>query len=224
MNPLIVANWKMNKTLAEAVSYVQAIGESLEQLKKVDVVLCPSFISLPVLDGLLRDSGIALGAQNVAATKSGAHTGEISAEMLAPHAQYVIIGHSERRREASETLEMVNEKIKRTVEAGLQPIVCISNEEELQALTKIDATAIQWIVAFEPLEAIGSGKPSDPEEVTTMVKKIKKILKGSRVLYGGSVDLENIQVYLKVSDGSLVGGASLDPRNFLDLCTIASGV
>ena len=223
MNPLIVANWKMNKTLAEAVAYVQAVGEGLEQLKKVDVVICPSYVSLPVLDGLLRDSGVALGAQNVASTKNGAHTGEVSAEMLAPHVQYVIIGHSERRREHGESLEIINQKIKLAAEAGLQPIVCISNEDELQALTEVGVKVAHWIVAFEPLEAIGSGKPSDPEMVTSMVKKIKKQLKGCRVLYGGSVDLENIKTYLAVSDGSLVGGASLDPRNFLDLCTIASG-
>src|SRR5690606_19504190 len=147
MNPLIVGNWKSNKTLAESVAYIQAVGESLERLKKVDVVLCPSFISLPVLDGLLRDSGVALGAQNVAATKNGAHTGEVSAEMLAPHVEYVIIGHSERRREAGETLEQVNDKIKRAVEVGLQPVVCVSNEQELAALQQVKIKAMQWIIA-----------------------------------------------------------------------------
>lgn len=212
----------MNKTLAEAVEYVQAIGEGLERLKKVDVVLCPSFISLPVLDGLLRDSGIALGAQNVSSLKNGAHTGEISAEMLAPHVEYVIIGHSERRREAGETPDVINAKIKRAVEVGIQPIVCISNEEELAALSPVAKTVKNWVTAFEPIEAIGSGQPADPDQVSAMVKKIRRAV-GGRVIYGGSVDLENIRTYLKVSDGALPGGASLDPRNFLDLCTIVSG-
>ena len=222
MNPLIVANWKTNKTLAEAVTYVQAAGESLDQLKGIEIVICPPLIALPVLEGLLRDSSISLGAQDVSVWKNGSHTGEVSAEQIAPHAKYTIIGHSERRQGMGETDEQVNRKVRRAVEAGLQPIVCVSNMQELESLESVKNKVSQWIIAYEPLEAIGSGQPSKPKDVEVMVKAIKKKFKKSRVLYGGSVDLENVKTYLKVSDGSLVGGASLDPRNFLDLCATAA--
>ena len=121
-----------------------------------------------------------------------------------------------------ETDEQVNRKVRRAVEAGLQPIVCVSNMQELESLESVKNKVSQWIIAYEPLEAIGSGQPSKPKDVEVMVKAIKKKFKKSRVLYGGSVDLENVKTYLKVSDGSLVGGASLDPRNFLDLCATAA--
>jgi triosephosphate isomerase (TIM) len=221
MKPLIVANWKMNKTLAESVTYVQTVGESLDKLSNVQVVLCPSYVSLPVMDGLLRGSKVRLGAQDVSAKKNGAHTGEVSASMLTPHCQYAIVGHSERRKGMGETPEMVNDKIKRSVEAGLQPVVCVSNEAELEALAPLVEKVEHWIIAFEPIEAIGTGQPSDPKAVQKMVRRIKHAM-GGKVLYGGSVDLENIRAYLAVSDGALVGGASLDARNFMDLCLVAA--
>src|SRR5690606_3257904 len=187
-----------------------------------DIVICPPYLSMVVLDGLLRDSHVELGAQNVSHFKNGAHTGEISAEMLKQHCSYVIIGHSERRRQFGETNEMVNEKVLRAIEAELQPIVCISNEEELAALAGIKAKQKNWIVAFEPIEAIGTGEPSDPETVAQMVKKIRKQLGSVVVLYGGSVDETNIKKYLQVSDGALIGGASLDPNSFLEICRVVN--
>lgn len=208
----------MHKTLMESVQYIELVGESLNQLEHVEVVLCPPFTSLAVIEGLLRGTRVRLGAQNVAAWKEGAYTGEVSAMMIAPHCQFAIIGHSERRK-MGETPELVNSKVKRAVDAGLRPIVCISDELELQALATIKDRNAAWIVAFEPLGAIGSGKAEDPESVGQMVKLVKKYMgSGTRVIYGGSVTAENIRQYIPLCDGALPGGASLDPHGFLALC------
>ena len=223
---IAAANWKMNLTLQQGNELLdEIINKNISLSEDQQTVFGVPFPYLLSAKNKTKDSkNFFIAAQNCYIKESGAFTGEVSATMLSScETDYVIIGHSERRREHGESLEIINQKIKLAAEAGLQPIVCISNEDELQALTEVGVKAAHWIVAFEPLEAIGSGKPSDPEMVASMVKKIKKQLKGCRVLYGGSVDLENIKTYLAVSDGSLVGGASLDPRNFLDLCTIASG-
>lgn len=208
----------MHKTLMESVQYVELVGEALNQLDHVEVVLCPSFTSLTVLEGLLRGTRVRLGAQNVAAWKEGAYTGEVSAAMIAPHCQFVIIGHSERRK-MGETMEMVNSKIRRALETGLQPIVCVSNKEEVESLLELKDKVAAWTIAFEPLGAIGSGKPEDPAEVKEMVALIKKhIGSTTRVIYGGSVTAEDIHHYVPMCDGALVGGASLDGPGFLALC------
>lgn len=224
MKPLIVANWKMHKTLAESVSYVQQAGETLHHMEGVEVVLCPPYVSLALMEGLLQGTRVVLGAQNVAPWKDGAYTGEVSATMLAGHVGYAIVGHSERRRYFGETVEQVNDKIERLVAVEILPIVCVSNEEELKALSELKDKVAQWVVAFEPLEAIGSGKPEDPESVTLFVEKVRKVLgRQTRVLYGGSVDEKNITRYTAVSDGALVGGASLDPKQFVALCEAVAG-
>jgi triosephosphate isomerase len=166
----------------------------------------------------LRGTRVRLGAQNVSAWKEGAYTGEVSAEMLAPHCQFVIIGHSERRK-MGESLETVNSKVRRAVEVGLRPVVCVSNEEEIQSLSTIKDKNNAWIVAFEPLGSIGSGKPEDPAVVKEMIRLIKRYLGAStRVIYGGSVTAENVRHYVPLCDGALPGGASLDPEGFLALC------
>lgn len=213
----------MNKSVKEAVEYAQSIGEQLEAMGNIEVVICPHFLALPVLNGLFQDSKVNMGAQDVAAWKNGAKTGEVSAEMLAPYCQYVIVGHSERRKYCNESLEMINSKVKRAVQAGIKPVVCISNEEELEALTELSVDNDKWVIAYEPLEAIGSGEPSDPADVELMVKKIKKKLGKVQVIYGGSVSADNIKKYLKVADGALPGGASLVAQDFLSLCGVANG-
>jgi triosephosphate isomerase len=221
MNKLIVANWKMHKTLAESVAYTQAIADALHKLMNVQVILCPPYPSLALMEGLLQDTRVGLGAQNVAVWTDGTYTGEVSASMLASLCGYVIVGHSERRKLLGETVEIINNKLRRVAEAQLQPIVCVSNEEELTALAEVKDLFTTWIVAFEPIEAIGTGQPSDPKSVEQMTKTIRKMLgKKTIVLYGGSVAEDNIKTYLKVSDGALVGGASLDPQQFLRLCEV----
>ncbi len=209
----------MNKTLAEAVSFIQVVAEPISDLKHVEAVICPPFPWVSVLDGLLRNSQLQLGAQDISVAKEGAYTGQVSATMLAPHCQYVIIGHSERRKLCQETPEQVNEKIKRALEHKLQPIVCVSDMAEVEALLPLQPKVNHWIIAFEPLTAIGSGQPSDPSTVKDMVSQIKKTLgKSAQVLYGGSLNPDNIGQYTALCQGALVGGASLDPQSFIQLC------
>ena len=223
MKKIIIGNWKMNKTLAEAVAYVQEVGELLNQLSNIDVVLCPPFLSLAVMEGLLRGTRVKLGAQTVSDHKNGAFTGDVSASMLAGHCEYVIVGHSERRRGHQETMEQINDQVVRCVEQKLQPVVCISNEDELASLKQIKDKLATWIVAYEPLSAIGTGNPADPESVIAWVKRIKSALgKSTVVIYGGSVDASNVRDYLAISDGVLPGKASLDPQGFLALCQAAN--
>lgn len=216
---LIVGNWKMNKSLSQAVSFITAVAEPVAQYKKIEPIVCPPYPWLAVIDGLLRDSSLQLGAQDVSAFKNGAYTGQVSAEMLAPHCQYVIIGHSERRRLCQETPDQINDKIKRALEVKLQPIVCISNLSEVEALAPILPLTKHWVIAYEPLAAIGSGQATDPAQVKDMVHHIHRLVgKNTTVLYGGSVTPDNIAQYTTICQGALVGGASLDPQSFLQLC------
>lgn len=220
---LIVGNWKMNKSLAEAVSFVQVVAEPISDLKKIEAVICPPFPWLPILDGLLRNSSLQLGAQDVSAWKDGAYTGQVSAAMLQPHCQYVIIGHSERRRLCGETNDIVNDKVKQAISSKLQPVVCVSDMSEVEALLPLGSKVKSWVIAFEPLSAIGSGQPSDPDEVKKMVSQIKKKLgKSTKVIYGGSINPDNIATYTAICDGALPGGASLDPQSFIQLCQNAA--
>ena len=219
IKPLVVGNWKMHKTLAETLSYIQMAGESLHQLQHVEVVLCVPFTSLSIAEGLLRETRVGLGIQNVAAWKEGSYTGEIAASMVAGHCQYVLLGHSERRRWLGETSQMIKDKVECALAVGLKPIVCVSSEEEIAALAPVKDTVPPIIIAFEPLEAIGSGKPSDPDEVRRFNKLIWQYLgSDTRVIYGGSVDETNVSQFIKVCDGVLPGKASLDPGQFLALC------
>lgn len=219
----LIGNWKMNKSLAEAVSFVQAAAEPVSAIRNVEATICPPLPWIPVLDGLLRNSRLHLGAQDVSAWKSGAYTGQVSATMLANHCQYVIIGHSERRHYCAETNDQVNDKVLQAIEAKLIPVVCVSNLQEIQALAKIKTKAKHWLIAYEPLEAIGSGQATDPAQVKSMVATIRQHLgRSTLVLYGGSVTADNIASYAKVCDGALVGGASLDPQSFISLCQALS--
>lgn len=220
---LIVGNWKMNKNLAEAVSFIQVVAEPISDLKQVEAVVCPPYLWIPVLDGLLRNSKLQLGSQDISAWKNGAYTGQISGAMLAPHCQYAIIGHSERRRLLGETPQQVNGKIKQALEHKIQPIICVSDLSEVDAIAELDLKTAAWIIAYEPLSAIGSGQPSDPQQVKQMVSDIKKRLgKTTQILYGGSVTPENIAQYTALCHGALVGGASLDPQSFIQLCQSAT--
>lgn len=203
MKPLIVANWKMNpQSLAEAKRLFASV-------KNLGAVICPPFVYLSALR--------ANGAQDVFYEEKGAFTGEVSPVMLKNlGVQYVIIGHSERRKNQKETDEMVNKKIKAALVARLKPIICIANLSQLKSISKtIQNTKYKiqnTILAFEPLSAIGTGKPYSVEAAKKMRKQIKRPL----VLYGGSVNSENARDYIEKAgfQGLLVGGASLNPKEF----------
>jgi len=229
MKPLIVANWKMNPvTIKEAEELFNSVKHGVKGIENVEIVICPPFIYLPLLKGLT------LGAQDCYYEEKGAYTGEVSIAMLKQiGCKYIIIGHSERRKYFNETDEIVNRKVKTTLEAGLIPIVCIGETEEeremdkteevlekeiKQGLDGVDVSKI--IIAYEPIWAIGTGNPCDVEETRRMKEIIQKMVsKNVRILYGGSAKANNAEGYLKQAgfDGLLVGGASLDSKEFVKI-------
>jgi triosephosphate isomerase len=237
--PCMAANWKMNKTSAEAVEFVRQILPAIQELGGVERVLCPPATSLPSLSGLLRGTGIGLGAQNMHWEAKGAFTGELSAAMVKEWCTYVILGHSERRGLFGETDEMVAKKTKAALAAGLTPIVCVgetlSENESGQTDTVVRRQmraafdgltaeqAAKAIVAYEPVWAIGTGRaahgPDANRVIAGSIRAVLGTLFGAntaasvRVLYGGSVTPDNIAEFLSEPDidGGLVGGASLKP-------------
>jgi triosephosphate isomerase len=237
--PCMAANWKMNKTSAEAVDFVRQILPGLKSLDGVERVLCPPATSLPLLAPVLHGSGIGLGAQNMHWEAKGAFTGELSAAMVKEWCGYVILGHSERRGLFGETDEMVAKKVKAALAPGLVPIVCVgetlaeneSGQTDAVVCRQMNAAfagltaeqAGRAIVAYEPVWAIGTGRAAHGPDANRVIGgSIRAVLAimfgpntagGIRVLYGGSVTPDNIAEFLSEPeiDGGLVGGASLKP-------------
>lgn len=193
---------------------------SYEISENIDVILFPPFTLLDVLSSYIKinDLKIKLGAQNVSHFPKGAFTGEVYAREIKEFAEYVLIGHSERRSNFNETNEIINEKIKAAMEAKLKIIVCVSNIEQVKEL--IDG---EYIIAFEPIEAIGTGNPENPKDVSSMISKITEIKK-VEVLYGGSVDPDNVRDYTSKDNisGTLVGSESLKANSFIEIIKNAS--
>lgn len=242
---IIAGNWKMNHTEREAVELATALRNELIDVEAVDIVVCPVFTVLPVVQDVLLDSNIALGAQNLYWEDSGAFTGEISAPMLkSAGVKYVIIGHSERRQFFGETDETVNKKTKAALKHDLIPIVCVGeNLQERESNKTFDVIKKQcegslagfkaedigkMILAYEPVWAIGTGKtatPAQAQEVHNFIRGFIRKMHGNdtaeaiRIQYGGSVKPENIAELVSQEDidGALVGGASLKASTFVPL-------
>jgi triosephosphate isomerase len=238
--PCMAANWKMNKTSAEAADFVRQILPQLKTLDAVERVICPPATALPALASLLKGSGVGLGAQNMHWEAKGAFTGELSAAMVKEWCGYVILGHSERRGLFCETDEMVAKKVKAALAAGLTPIVCVGETLSENEAGQTDAVirrqmdaafdgltaeqAAKAIVAYEPVWAIGTGRAAHgPDANRVIAGSIRSVLsvrfgqnvsESIRVLYGGSVTPDNIDEFLSETeiDGGLVGGASLKPE------------
>ncbi len=221
MKPLIVANWKMNpKSLVEAKRLFDSVAKGIKNVKNIEVVICPPFPYLTVLNS--EFSTFKLGGQDCFWGEKGAFTGEVSPKMLKDlRCQYVILGHSERRRHLNETDEMVNKKLNAALKEKLKPILCVANflqlKKDLKGIPANDFNKI--IVAYEPLFAIGTGKPCSPEKAKKIRTSIQKMNKNLTVLYGGSVNYENTQDYIEKAgfQGLLIGGASLNPQEFLKI-------
>ncbi len=251
MKKLIVANWKENPaSLKKAISLARQIEKGIVKTGKSEVVIAPPFPFLSAVGKVLKRAK--LGAQNVFWEDGGAYTGEVSPSMLKNSGvEYVIIGHSERRK-LGETDEMVNKKVKASLKAGLKVILCVGEPAERgltrtsRGLTRNKKSAKNFvkkqlendlhdiafslrksalIVAYEPIWAIGSGKPDKPEDTVEMAKFIRSIagLK-AKVLYGGSVTSRNAKSFLqyKEVDGALVGGASLKAEELKKITAIAN--
>jgi triosephosphate isomerase len=244
--PFIAANWKMNKTSQETEEFIHSFIPLVKDIRDVDILLAPAFISIESASRLLKSSNILLGAQNVYHEESGAFTGEISPDMLlAAGCSHVIIGHSERREYFSETDDIVNKKIKLSRAKGLDVILCIGESlEERESDRTFDVLdgqlsgsladlSLEGItIAYEPIWAIGTGKTATDEQANETHVFIREWLgknrEGSenvRIQYGGSVKPENIKGLMSQPeiDGALVGGASLKPDSFAKIVAGASG-
>ena len=241
--PMVVGNWKMNGTLAEARPLAAALRDGLKRPGRVEVAVCPPFTALPAVGEILTGSPIMLAAQNCHPEASGAHTGEIAPPMLVElGCRFVLCGHSERRHELGETDEFINRKVASTIRHGLTPILCMGEtaEERRQGLTfttvegqlraglaGLDAVSLtKCVLAYEPVWAIGTGVNATPAQAAEvhgylrgLVSEVgsKEIAQGMRILYGGSVKADNADSLLAEQeiDGALVGGASLSAPGFI---------
>ncbi|MBI5562799.1 MAG: triose-phosphate isomerase [Deltaproteobacteria bacterium] len=242
LTPLIAGNWKMNTGVHQGAELVIKLRELIKGVDTADVVIAPPFTSIYHLSHLIADSTIQLAGQNLHWEKSGAYTGEVSAEMLLDAGcRYVIIGHSERRTYFHETGDVVNKKLVAAIRAGLRPIVCVGEtlkEREAKKTLSVVSTQLKGAlaglsggglkditVAYEPIWAIGTGAvaaPQDAEEVHNALRELLYETLGAeaarpiRIIYGGSVKADNIDSLMSQPniDGALVGGASLKAEEF----------
>ena len=249
--PFVAANWKMFKTVHDAVVFIKEFQGMVKDMVDIEIVVAPAFTALHAVAEAARHTNIGIAGQNLHWEKEGAFTGEVSAPMLREAgAEYVIIGHSERRRLFQETDESVNRKLLSALGVSLTPIVCIGEtleeREADQTLPVLDRQIKQGldgltgeqvaglVIAYEPVWAIGTGRNATPEQAgeahAHIRTRIRQWFGGAagdqcHVIYGGSVKPDNIHslVVHPDVDGALVGGASLDADGFAQLCAIAAG-
>jgi len=242
--PIIAANWKMHKTVSEAVEFINKFKKLMEDTD-VEVVLCVPFTQLWAVKEALKETNIKIGAQNMHYEEKGAFTGEISAVMLQEmEVDFCIIGHSERRQYFGETDETINKKLHSAFNNDIIPILCVgeSLEEREEGKTKEvvrrqvsadlkglnEEQVSRLIIAYEPIWAIGTGKTATPEQANETIALIREIVKEIfddvvseklRIQYGGSVKAKNASDIMNQDDidGALVGGASLNPNDFIEI-------
>jgi len=243
--PLIAGNWKMYKTGPEAVETARELAQLCSDVQDVQVMIAPTFLSLPLVAASIEGSNIQIGAQNLYFENQGAFTGEVSADMImAAGAQYVLIGHSERRLYFGETDSSVCKKIKSAIKSGLKPVLCIgeseTQREEEKTFSILDKQVsdglkglgldelAHLVIAYEPVWAIGTGKTASVDQVRQVHEYLRSLLEKlfskdfsnqTRILYGGSVNPENAKDLMGIEDvdGALVGGASLDANKFINI-------
>jgi triosephosphate isomerase len=243
--PFICANWKMHKTVHEAVVFVKEFRGMVKDVANVEIVVAPPFTAVHAVAEAARNSNVGVAAQNAHWERQGAFTGEISAEMVQEAgAEFVILGHSERRRLFGDTDELINRRVGAALAAKLTPIVCIGEtldeREANQTLAVLDRQIkvgldsmtgeqiASLVIAYEPVWAIGTGRNATPEQAGEAHAHIRQRLRQwfggdaadhCHVIYGGSVKPDNIHelVALPDVDGALVGGASLEVRGFYDI-------
>ena len=242
--PIVAGNWKMNKTVAEAREMVAEFLPLVKNISDVEIIFCPPATALLPLSAMLEGTGIGLGAQNMHWEAGGAFTGELAPAMVSEFADFVILGHSERRAYFGETDETVNKKVKAAQAEGLTPIVCVGESlEENQAKKTAEVVTRQikagladvstnLIIAYEPIWAIGTGLAATGKMANGTIKTIRSVLaklfgkeeaEKIRILYGGSVKGSNAEEFFSQSDidGALVGGASLKADAFAEIAVAA---
>ena len=242
---IVAGNWKMNKTVAEALDLISDLKIELANVKEVDIVVCPPFTALGGVSKAILDSNLRLGAQNMSQHNVGAYTGEIAAVMLKEFSvRYVILGHSERRQYQNESDELISKKSLAVLAASLKPIVCVGEtlaEREAGRTKKVLETQVsgslagvtreqmaETIIAYEPVWAIGTGKTAataQAQEAHAFIRGLlgkmfdETVARRVRIQYGGSVKASNARELMSQPDvdGALVGGASLEARSFADI-------
>ena len=241
--PIIAGNWKMHKTIAEALEFVNEVKDRVNN-DKVEAVICAPFTLLKDLKQATKGTNIKIGAQNMHFEEKGAFTGEISPLMLKElDMDYVVIGHSERRQSFNETDETVNKKVLKALEVGIDPILCVGEtleereagntkdvckvqvEKALENVSKEDLAKV--VIAYEPVWAIGTGKTATSEDANDVIAYIREVVANLygelanevRIQYGGSVKPSNVAEIMNQSDidGALVGGASLEANDYVEL-------
>jgi len=242
---IIAGNWKMNKTVAEALDLVGGLRRELASVKEVDLVVCPPFTALGEVSKAILDSNVRLGAQNMSEHSGGAYTGEVSAVMLKEFSvRYVILGHSERRQYYGESNALISRKALAAHAATLKPILCIGEtlaereagqtEAVLESQLRGSLAGLskehmeETVLAYEPVWAIGTGKTATTEQAQSAHAFVRHVVasmfdetiaKYVRIQYGGSVKPSNARELMSQPDvdGALVGGASLEVRSFTDI-------
>ena len=232
--PIIAGNWKCNLRLDTAFELANGLKERIDGIEGVEKIVCPSFLHIPAIEVALTMTSIKVGAQDVHWEDDVAATGEIGPKQLVELVDYVIIGHSERRHKFGEADDAVNRKVKASLEAGLQPIMCVGETLDERQSGKTDQVLVRqtthglrevpmpdgFIIAYEPVWAIGTGTAATVKDADDAISLIRREVAGMygeaaaetvRILYGGSVTPENISEFMAVDgiDGALVGGASL---------------
>ena len=247
--PFIAGNWKLNKTVAEAETFIQGLLPRVAAADGVEIAICPPFLALQAMVDSARGSQVAVYAQTMHEAESGAFTGEVSGEMLVEiDVTGVILGHSERREYFGETDRALQAKVPRALELGLTPILCVGETEDerergdterklrhqvQEALEKVPVERLgEVVVAYEPIWAIGTGLTAKPEQAQDACGFVRALVEGFdkgaaeqvRVLYGGSLKADNAEELLGLPDvdGALVGGASLDPASFAAIVDVAA--
>lgn len=247
--PLIAGNWKMNGSHDQINTLMDGIKQGLVDTADIDIVVCPTFVHLAQVKQLIQHTPIKLGAQNLYVGTTGAFTGEVAGPMLSEvGCQYVLVGHSERRTLFHEDLHLVAQKFQSAINSGLKPILCVGEtrkerEENLtekivreQIISVIETVGIaafsQAVIAYEPVWAIGTGLVATPEQAQAVHCYIRSVIAQNNVdlakticiLYGGSMKADNAASLLAMPDvdGGLIGGASLDAKSFLTICTLAN--
>ena len=215
----IIANWKSNKTISEALTWVDEVGSNIPKRENLKVVVCPTFVCLEEVkkEILVGNYPIIVGSQDLSPFDEGPYTGEETARILKDVVDLSILGHSERRQNFGETDQMVAEKVKQAREFKIEPLVCVQNAD-----TPVPENVS--LVAYEPIFAIGTGNPDTPDNANMVAKALKnKYRENLVVLYGGSVTSENAKAFLQQENvsGLLIGKASLNAQEFIKIVEIA---
>ena len=248
--PFIAANWKMNKTVAEAEAYIQALLPKVGAVGDVEVVICPPFTALQAMVDSARGSSVQVFAQTMHEADTGAFTGEVSAAMLSEvDVQGVVLGHSERRQYYNETDRALQQKVVKAMDAGLTPLLCVGETEDerergdterklrhqvQEGLEKVDKERLaDVVIAYEPIWAIGTGLTATADQAQEAIAFVRALVEDRdkaagqavRILYGGSLKPDNAAELLALPDvdGALVGGASLEAASFAEIVEAARG-